>query len=142
MVIEHSHLTIFNGTICRELTDEVVRIIQTYMDAAVCEFVIVAGELEPLHLEDEPYRLLLHIDVHSNMAQRLHSMNQCTKDLVDGKERGRRGQQFHLSLDMCPTEDELQSECSCRPSQYMHAHNRCLPENSVAAFPVQITFFG
>ena len=62
MVIGHSHLTIFNGTIRRELTDEAVTRVTTYMDAMVCpEFVIVVGEPETRHFEYELYRMLFCI---------------------------------------------------------------------------------
>ena len=98
------HLTIFNGRISRELSAEQARNIRDRISARVREVCLTAWPLEPVHhhISEEFDQLLLHVRIDSTFIYAVIWVRQTVVQWIRCVEQGRRGQQFHVSLDGRP----------------------------------------
>ena len=60
---------------------------------------LIASEPELALLMDKPHRVLPHLRADSQVAALLHGVLQVVAQWIEVVERGRRGAQFHVSLD-------------------------------------------
>ena len=101
----NSHITVLtvNSFASTNLGISPELIVRTEHDLAIAlrnEPIRIAGDLEPLYVNDEPHRVIMTVHVQSNLHARLYSVrNRLLQSYVRGRGRVDHRVNFHISID-------------------------------------------
>ena len=100
----NSHITILtvNSFASTNVGMSPALIARTENDLAIAleEPIRIAGDLEPLFVNDEPHRVIMTVHVQSNLHRRLYSVrNRLQQVYVQGRGRVDHRVNFHISID-------------------------------------------